>query len=77
MLYLIAILLPPLAVLLCGKPFQAILNIFLSLLFYFPGMIHALFVVGNYYADQRTNKVVRAIRGSRHRDDGPDFTWMN
>ncbi len=27
MLYLVAIVIPPLAVLLCGKPFQAILNL--------------------------------------------------
>ena len=45
MLYLVAVLLPPLAVLLAGKPFQAILNLVLTLLFYVPGLIHALFVV--------------------------------
>ena len=47
MLYLVAILVPPLAVLLCGKPFQALLNIVLTLLIYFPGMIHAILVVNN------------------------------
>ena len=61
MLYLVAILLPPLAVLLCGKPFQALLNIVLTLLIYFPGMIHAVLVVNNYYADKRTEKVVKAL----------------
>jgi uncharacterized membrane protein YqaE (UPF0057 family) len=61
MLYLVAILVPPLAVLLCGKPFQALLNILLTVLVYFPGMIHAILVVNNYYADQRTKKIVRAL----------------
>jgi uncharacterized membrane protein YqaE (UPF0057 family) len=61
MLYLVAILVPPLAVLLCGKPFQALLNILLTLLIYFPGMIHAILVVNNYYADQRTKKIVKAL----------------
>jgi uncharacterized membrane protein YqaE (UPF0057 family) len=61
-LYLVAILLPPLAVLLCGKPFQALLNIVLTLLFYLPGLLHALFVVNNFYADQRTERVIRATR---------------
>jgi len=61
MLYLVAILVPPLAVLLCGKPFQALLNIVLTLLIYFPGMIHAILVVNNHYADQRTKKIVKAL----------------
>jgi uncharacterized membrane protein YqaE (UPF0057 family) len=61
-LYLVAVLLPPLAVLLCGKPFQAILNIVLTLLVYVPGLIHALLVVHNYYADQRTDGIVRELR---------------
>ena len=61
MLYLVAILLPPLAVLLCGKPFQALLNIILTLLIYFPGAVHAVLVVHNYYADQRAKRVIEAM----------------
>ena len=34
MRYIIAIFLPPLAVFLCGKPFQGIISIFLTLLFW-------------------------------------------
>jgi uncharacterized membrane protein YqaE (UPF0057 family) len=56
MLYLLAILLPPLAVLLTGRPLQAVLNFFLTLLFYFPGMLHAILVVSEYKADQRAKK---------------------
>lgn len=62
MLYLLALLLPPLAVLFCGKPFQAILNIGLSLLFYFPGMLHALLVVASYQADNRQAQVLDGQR---------------
>ena len=62
MLYLVAIILPPLAVLLCGKPFQAVLNIVLTLALYVPGLIHALLVVNNFYADRRTERIVRATR---------------
>ena len=62
MLYLVAILLPPLAVLLCGKPFQAVLNVILTLLLWIPGMIHAILVVNNHYADKRTSRIVKSMR---------------
>ena len=62
MRYLIAILLPPLAVLLCGKPIQFVLNLFLTLLVYVPGLIHAILVVQNYYADKRTDRIVKAVK---------------
>lgn len=61
MRYFLAIVLPPLAVLLCGKPFQAILNLVLTLCFWIPGMIHALFVVDCHFEDQRTERLVRAV----------------
>lgn len=56
MLYLLAILLPPVAVLLTGRPFQAFLNLFLTLIFWIPGMIHAILVVNEHKADQRAKK---------------------
>ena len=62
MLYILAILLPPLAVLLCGKPWQALLNIALSLMIYFPGMLHALFVVHNHSSDKRQERLIRELR---------------
>lgn len=62
MLYLLAILLPPVAVLMAGKPGQALLNVLLTLLLWIPGMIHALLVVNNYYADKRTGRLEKAIR---------------
>ncbi len=60
-MYLIAIVCPPLAVLMCGKPFQAILCLFLSLV-WLPGAIHACMVVTAYKADQRNEKLVSAMR---------------
>jgi len=66
MRYLLALLLPPVAVFLCGKPIQGIINIILTLCFYVPGAIHALPVVHSYLADKRTDKIVDAIK---HQDD--------
>ncbi|HYY88192.1 MAG TPA: YqaE/Pmp3 family membrane protein [Chloroflexota bacterium] len=65
MLYLVAIVLPPLAVLLCGKPFQALLSLPLTLLGWAPGVIHALFVVNNHYADERAERMIREMSRSR------------
>lgn len=65
MRYLIAILLPPLAVLLCGKPVQFVINILLTLAFWIPGMIHALLVVHNHLEEKRTDRIVKAIKSSR------------
>jgi uncharacterized membrane protein YqaE (UPF0057 family) len=62
MRYFLAIILPPLAVLLCGKPIQFILNIFLTLLFWIPGVIHAILVVNAHLADKRTEKIVQAVQ---------------
>ena len=41
---------------------QAIISIFLTLLFWIPGVIHALFVVHSHLADVRTDKIVDAIK---------------
>ena len=62
MRYILAIFLPPVAVFLCGKPIQGIINIFLTLAFFVPGVIHALFVVHNHLADKRTDRIVEAIK---------------
>ncbi|MCC6935507.1 MAG: YqaE/Pmp3 family membrane protein [Thermomicrobiales bacterium] len=62
MLYLLAILLPPVAVLFAGKPFQAVLNFFLTLAFWVPGVIHAILVVNEYKADKRAERIMRGTR---------------
>ncbi len=59
MLYLLAIFLPPVAVLVVGKPFQALINFALCFLLYIPAIIHAIFVVHNYYADKRAERYAR------------------
>jgi uncharacterized membrane protein YqaE (UPF0057 family) len=65
MRYFLAILLPPVAVLLCGKPFQFLLNILLTLLGWVPGIIHAVLVVSEYHDDRRADRIVRAMRHGR------------
>lgn len=62
MLYLLALFVPPLAVLLCGKPFQAVLNFFLTLALWIPGVVHALFVVNSHLADKRNQRVIDEMR---------------
>ena len=62
--YRIAILLPPLAVLLAGKPVQASLNLALTLLLWVPGMVHALVVVHHVAAEKRQDWLVEAVRRS-------------
>lgn len=57
-----AILLPPIAVFICGKPIQDIINIFLTLAFYVPGAVHAMLVVHTYHEDARTDKIVNAMK---------------
>lgn len=58
-------LLPPLAILTCGKPGQMLLNIILCIFGYLPGVIHAILVVHQYNADKRTDKLIRAIQQSK------------
>lgn len=48
LLYLLAILLPPVAVLLTGKPGKALLNLILTSIFFVPGAVHAALVVKDY-----------------------------
>ena len=57
---LLAILLPPVAVFLCGKPIQGFLNILLTLCLWLPGVIHAVLVVNNRNADRRNKALIEA-----------------
>ncbi|MGI8687954.1 MAG: YqaE/Pmp3 family membrane protein [Thermomicrobiales bacterium] len=65
--YLLAILLPPVAVLLKGKPGQAVLNLVLTLCFWVPGMIHAILVVNNAHADKRNKQLIKAMNNQNRR----------
>lgn len=64
MLYVLAILLPPVALLLCGKPFQALASVVLhaTIVGWLPASIWALFVVNNHYAEQREKKLLSEMR---------------
>jgi len=61
MRFLLALLLPPVAVLLCGKPLQAVLNLLLTLCGYVPGAVHACLVVQSHLDDQRTERLIEAV----------------
>ena len=65
MRYLIAIVLPPLAILLCGKPFQALLALILqiTILGWIPAAVWAVLVVNSYQQDKRTNRIIKSMRG--------------
>ena len=77
MRYVLALLLPPLAVLLCGKPIQFVVSLIMTvviLLLCFVGFglficwvpaVHAFMLVHNHMADKRTGRVVKAIEGSK------------
>jgi len=53
--------LPPLAVALCKKPGQFLLNIILCALGWVPGIVHALFVAASYEANERNQALIKAI----------------
>jgi len=55
-------IIPPLAVLSCGKIGTALINFILTLFLYIPGVIHAILVVNKYYADKRHKELIRALR---------------
>jgi uncharacterized membrane protein YqaE (UPF0057 family) len=61
MLYLLAVVLPPVAVLLRGKPMQALLNLLLTICFWLPGVIHAWIVINGANADSRMKKQAKII----------------
>ena len=61
MMYLLAILLPPIAVLLVGRPMLALLNLVLSCFLYVPGIVHALFMVHSKKSDKRHKELLSAM----------------
>jgi hypothetical protein len=79
MMYLVALILPPLALFLVGKPFQGILNLILwlaSIVFALTilgftigfvlwaiAAVHAVFVVNGAKADKRNQALLDAIKG--------------
>jgi uncharacterized membrane protein YqaE (UPF0057 family) len=64
---LLAIILPPVAMLLCGKVFQAVLCLLLmiTVIGWIPAAIWAVFVVQNHNADVRNKKLIKAIEKTK------------
>jgi len=55
--YLLAIILPPVAVLTAGfRPFSFIVSVLLTICFWIPGAIHACLVVSEHKADRRMKR---------------------
>ena len=63
MRYLIAIIFPFVAILLCGKPFLAIFSLIAqaSLIGWIPAVIHAFFVINSHKAEVQSKKTIKAI----------------
>ncbi|MCL4545098.1 MAG: YqaE/Pmp3 family membrane protein [Chloroflexi bacterium] len=63
MRYLLAILLPPVGMLLAGKPFQALFCLILqiTILGWIPAAIWAVAVTASSSADRRTRRIIEAI----------------
>jgi uncharacterized membrane protein YqaE (UPF0057 family) len=61
MLYLLAVIVPPVAVLLRGKPLQALINLCLWCCFLLPGIIHAMIVINGANKDSRMKKQAKLI----------------
>lgn len=59
MLSVLAVVCPPLAVLLTAGPRRAAANTGLTLLLFAPGVLHALGVVGRYHTDRRNRTLMR------------------
>ncbi|MCY9512452.1 YqaE/Pmp3 family membrane protein, partial [Paenibacillus larvae] len=57
----IAIILPPLAVFLSGKPGQGMLSIILTILGWIPGAVHAVIIVKNKKADDEMLKHLKLM----------------
>ncbi|MCP3028930.1 YqaE/Pmp3 family membrane protein [Halobacillus sp. A5] len=55
MLYILAIFLPPVAVLLTGQIGKALLNLLLTMIFFVPGAIHAAVVVKDHYDKKKAH----------------------
>ena len=61
---LLAVICPPLAVLLSGTRRQAFTNAGLTLLLFIPGVIHALSIVDQYNVERRYEKLMDVMTRS-------------
>lgn len=70
MRYFLCLILPPAAVLTTGRLGAFILSIFLTLMLWIPGVIHAILVTNDYYSARRHRELVRAVKRSRKNPAG-------
>ena len=61
-MFILCILFPPLAALIAGGVMSGLLNLFLSLLGWIPGVVHAFMVVNNEKAEKRNQEQIQAIK---------------
>ena len=61
MLFFLAVVLPPVAVLLTGRLGSFFLSLILTLLGWIPGVIHAFFVVTDYKNEKRMEDLKRTL----------------
>ena len=76
MRYLLAILVPPLAVLLCNRPVQAVLNFVLWMLCLIPGIGHGLLVVGQTIQEERQAELISAVSGQPVRRKSAEWSFV-
>lgn len=57
-------IIPPLAIATTKRPGQVVISVILTLLFYIPGVIHALIIVGSYQGDKREQRIMAAVGAS-------------
>ena len=62
MKWLLAIFLPPLAVLMTGRVFSAVINLGLTLCLWLPGVIHAIAILNEQDNKKRHKEVLREMR---------------
>lgn len=65
MRYFLCIVLPPLAVFTTGRIGAFVLNCLLTLFLWVPGVVHAILVTNDFYAERRHRKMVRLMKQSR------------
>lgn len=63
MIYALAILCPPLALLLMGRGLHALINIPLTLLFWLPGVVHACVVIARREREYRDERLACLLKG--------------
>ena len=64
MMYLVALVVPPLAILLCGKFFQAVLALILQItvIGWLPAALWAMFVVNGAQQERRNKRLLDEMR---------------